>query len=166
MRYKEKWLPPVIMFLIGMGVQLSGYQNVWAAYGCWIGAGVWILFTIPSIQNRIPFFIKRKMPFIIDGEEKGWIEKYEIQHGKLPPLPDYLVKLFGKYTTTVSKEMIPITPSGQKWNSLPPSQQKEWQEVVEWLGEDPEDYLEQMRRMLPKNPPGSEEIRWKPPEQH
>ena len=104
---------------------------------------------------------------LIDGKEGSWIEKYEREHGKLPPLPDCLVVLFGKYSSgPISKGMIPITPSGQKWNSLLSSQQKEWRQVVEWLGRDPEDLLGEMRRMLPENPPGSEKIRWEPPEQH
>ena len=166
MGYKAKRLPPGIISVVGIGFQLSGFQNVWAAYGCWIGAGVWLLLTVPSIERRIPFRVKRKIPFLIDGKEESWIEKYEREHAKLPPLPDYLVQLFGKYTTTVSKEMIPIIPSGQIWNNLLPSQQKEWRQVVEWLGKDPEDLLTEMRRMFPKDPPGSEKIRWEPPEQH
>lgn len=168
MRRKLKRLAPSgITFLAGMGFALSDFRNVWVAYGCWIGAGVWLLFMVPSIERRIPFFIKRRIPFLIDGKERSWIEAYEIQHGKLPPLPDYLVELFGNYSSgPISKGMIPITPSGQKWNSLLPSQQKEWRQVVEWLGKDPEDLLTQMRRMFPKNPPGIEKKRWKPPEQH
>jgi hypothetical protein len=86
--------------------------------------------------------------------QSNWIAKYEMEHRKLPKLPSYLVELFGNHSGPVSEWMIPVTPSGQKWSSLRPSQQKEWRQVVEWLGEDPEDMLHHMRQMFPKDPKG------------
>lgn len=48
-----------------------------------------------------------------------------------------------------------IAPSGQFWNNLTPSQQAEWKEKVTEIGEDPEDYLHNMRQMFPQNPKGA-----------
>ncbi len=48
-----------------------------------------------------------------------------------------------------------ITPSGQFWNDLSPSQQEEWKAKVIEIGEDPEDYLYKMRRMFPQSPKGA-----------
>ncbi len=104
---------------------------------------------------------------IRNKSSKNWIDDYKVKTGKLPPLPDYLAPLFGNYSSEpVSKAMIPITPSGQCWHGLLPSQQKQWRQVVEWLGRDPEDYLAHMRMMAPKNPPGIEKSRWPPFKQH
>ena len=48
-----------------------------------------------------------------------------------------------------------ITPSGQFWNGLSSSEQDEWRENVRGAGEDPEDHLAYMRRMLPQPPKGA-----------
>ena len=101
-----------------------------------------------------------------DISELNWIEQYEHQHGKLPTLPTYLVHVVNNYTPgePVSKDIEPITPSGQWWNRRIPSEQKQWQQLVEWLGKDPEDLLALMRMTLPRNP--SLRAKWKPFEQH
>jgi hypothetical protein len=102
-----------------------------------------------------------------DQLPENWIDAYKAKTGKLPLLPDYLVSLFENYSSgqPVSKAMKVITPSGQKWNSLRLSQQNQWRQVVEWLGEDPEDYLAHMRRMLPRTPSGVDRIRYRPRDQ-
>ena len=47
-----------------------------------------------------------------------------------------------------------IVPSGQFWNELTLKEQDELRQIVAKEGEDLEDYLYKMRRMLPKNPRG------------
>ena len=49
-----------------------------------------------------------------------------------------------------------ITPSGQFWNGLSSSEQEEWRGKVREAGENPEDPLAYMRRMLPQSPKGAE----------
>jgi len=87
----------------------------------------------------------------------NWIEKYQMEKGELPTLPDYLHPLVANYKAgqPVSKDIRIITPSGQAWNKLLPSQQKAWRDLVRWKGEEPEDYLEHMRQMFPKTPKGA-----------
>ena len=148
----RKWWWEIIIGPIGIGIGL--YQQiinkviklpVWG----WVLIGVSTIIVGQVLAYR-SLWLKMRA-----DAEKNWIKRYEMEHdGELPPLPNYLVELFGKYTNKISKEMIPITPSGQKWNSLLHSQRKEWREVVEWLGKDPEDYLDHMRQMLPKTPRG------------
>ena len=84
----------------------------------------------------------------------NWIDDYKNRHGKLPPLPDYLLGVVNYYTSgePISKGVQPITPSGQWWNNRVPSEQKQWRQLVEWLGQDPEDLLAHMVMMLPKDP--------------
>jgi len=96
----------------------------------------------------------------------NWIERYRIQHGKYPPLPKYLQPLVNHYSDgePISKGIEPITPSAQLWNKMQHSQKKEWEELVRWLGKDPQDLIDHMKMMLPKDPQlGS---RHKPFEQH
>jgi hypothetical protein len=82
----------------------------------------------------------------------NWIEEHQSKNeGRLPPIPRHLTT--GFVGGVISKETRPLIPSGQFWNGLSPSQQKQWREMVEWLGEDPEDYLTKMRAMFPADPP-------------
>jgi len=139
-------LPPIIDLLPGW--------SWWVWVLIWLGI-LWVA-TLEGAYRQI----QRVKP------QDNWIDAHKVKTGKLPPLPDYLVPLFGNYSSgPVSKGMKPITPSGQCWNRLLPSQRKQWRQLVEWLGEDPEDYLAHMRMMLPQTPKGVERIKWKPPEQ-
>jgi len=72
-------------------------------------------------------------------------------------VPDYLKEIIAKqYSEGMLRTINLITPSGQFWNGLSPAQQEKWREIISGLGEDPENYLAHMRRMLPSNPPGKE----------
>lgn len=53
------------------------------------------------------------------------------------------------------EETFVLTPSGQFWNNLSPSEQNLWKEKVREIGEDPEDRLAHMRQMLPQSPKGA-----------
>ena len=53
------------------------------------------------------------------------------------------------------KDVIHIrVPSGQWWNARTEAQRQEWRDLITSLGGNPEDYLNKMRSMLPKNPKG------------
>jgi hypothetical protein len=110
----------------------------------WVGAGLWFVGTLVYWwKNR-----GKKQP-------ENWIEAHKAKTGGLPSLPDNLVLLFENYSPgqPISKAMKPKTPSGQHWNKLSSKEQKQWRQVIEWLGEDPEDYLEDMRKMFPRKSP-------------
>jgi len=85
----------------------------------------------------------------------GWIEKYQTKYKKLPELPDHLLGQVDKHSKgkPVSKDIKMLIPSGQCWNNMTPSEQQEWRELVEWVGQNPDDLLKQMRKMLPSNQP-------------
>jgi hypothetical protein len=70
----------------------------------------------------------------------NWAEEYA---GKKKDLPDFLTPLC--LTSKISPDMKLKIPSGQWYNELSSKQRKQWRELVEYLGEDPERYLEQMR---------------------
>lgn len=55
----KRWARPGILFLVGLGFQMTGFQNVWVGYGLWIGAGIWALIMLPPIRNRIAFLKER-----------------------------------------------------------------------------------------------------------
>ncbi len=80
----------------------------------------------------------------------NWIEAYKAKWGELPLIPDWLSKLVKGYFPgqKVSKEM-KLNYSPPYWCSLLPSQQKQVLELVEWLGQDPDDYEELIRRHIP-----------------
>ena len=124
----------------------------WAIWGT-IGLGI-LLIALFEGAYRLLF------PLVYDN----WIEKHRIQHGKYPPLPKYLQQLVNNYHSgAISKDIQPVTPSAQYWNRLLSSQQKEWEELVRWLGENPQDYIDHMKMMLPNPPKGT---KWEPFEQH
>jgi hypothetical protein len=83
----------------------------------------------------------------------NWIKAYYSSHKKLPIIPEYLLPVFPKYEkgNPINKDIEIINMSGQFWYNLLPSQRRELQQLVEWLGMNWEDYLEQMKRMLPKD---------------
>ena len=87
-------------------------------------------------------------------DKENWIEKHKAEKGELPEVPKQLLLGFANYKGKVTPDMRVMIPSGQFWSNLSATQKKQWRETVEWLGEDPEDYLQEMRKMLPKDPPG------------
>ena len=85
----------------------------------------------------------------------SWIEDYEMKHKKLPELPDHLLGQVNKYSKgePISLDVKMLIPSGQCWSNMTPTEQQEWRELVEWVGQSPDDLLKQMRKMLPTNEP-------------
>jgi len=83
----------------------------------------------------------------------NWIEIYLTQHKKLPELPEHLLGQVSQYCDAISKALEMLVPSGQCWFNMTPSEQQEWRELVEWLEQNPDDLLKQMRKMLPSNEP-------------
>ena len=85
----------------------------------------------------------------------SWIEIYEMKNKKLPELPEHLLGQVYKYSKgePISLDVQMLVPSGQCWNNMTPSEQQEWRELVEWVGQNPDDLLKQMRKMLPSNEP-------------
>ena len=68
-------------------------------------------------------------------------------------IPQYLDELIERhYSEGMLRQIVLRTPSAQLWNSLSPAQQDKWRLIVKELGEDPENYLAHMRRMLPGEP--------------
>lgn len=163
----KEYVPAVLKKWQGLVISLAGIIgiiiNIWQ--GLVVPSWVWVVIIIVGliITQFLAFHeLRRKQA----KPPKNWIDAHEAKTGKLPPLPDRLASLFRNYSSgqPVSKGMEPITPSGQGWNKLPPSQRNKWRQVIEWLGKDPEDYLEYMRQMLPKNAPEGP-ARWQTPKQ-
>jgi len=90
----------------------------------------------------------------------NWIDDYHTRWGKLPQVPDYLEDVVMGYYPgmLVSKEVQLLTPSVQFWARLLPSQRDQLLELVKWLGQDPRDYEEEIRRRAP--PRGGPNVRW------
>ena len=52
---------PGILFLIGLGFQISGFQNIWVGYAMWIVAAIWTIFILPPIKKKIPFLTRNDL---------------------------------------------------------------------------------------------------------
>lgn len=80
-----------------------------------------------------------------------WILDYKITYGKLSVLPSYLLPTVPQYSvgTPISKDFKIIPMSGQFWHDLLPSQRKKLLTFVEWLGENPDEYVQQLRKIFP-----------------
>ena len=90
----------------------------------------------------------------IERLRKGanWIVDYQHRYeGRLPLLPEYLLPIAIGYTQgqPISKSIQVRPASAQLWNKLSRSQQKELLQLVEWLGQDQQDYLNGMKRLWP-----------------
>jgi hypothetical protein len=144
----------------------------------WILIGIYDLITSQFIKEKVPkivdilpdwgwqywIIIALTLLLIITIEglyrkdiskAKGnWIAQYKLLHGELPSIPEYILPVVIKYEKgkPISKEIELITMSGQYWNNLLPSQREQLKSLVEWLGMNWDDYLEQMRRSLPPKP--------------
>jgi hypothetical protein len=153
------WVVVMGIFFAGIEVLLIFWQGF--VIPIWVGIALAILgLFIAQFLAFHELRVKQAQPC------ENWIDAYKNRHGKLPPLPDYLLPVVENYSRgePVSRTMRLKIPSGQFWHGLPPSQQDELKELVKWLGQDPRDYLAQMERMLPKKAPEGA-ARWKPPEQ-
>lgn len=87
----------------------------------------------------------------VTASKSNWIVDCKLKTGEYPLIEDWLAPLVTGYSAgaRVSQMMKLGIPSSQFWNGLLPSQQRKVQELVKWLGQDPEDYLATMRRMIP-----------------
>ena len=90
-------------------------------------------------------------------EPVNWIDDHRLKHNELPPIPDFMAPLVVDYLpgARVSKEMKlkKAPPSAQFWcQELLPSQRDKVLQLVEWLGQNREDYQEMIKRHIPGSP--------------
>ena len=83
--------------------------------------------------------------------KNNWILDYQTKEGKLPPLQDFMLKVFENYKsgTPLSRDLQPIYPSGQFWKGLLPTRRRDLCILWEWLGKDPNDYLQHLKQLNP-----------------
>ncbi len=76
-------------------------------------------------------------------EPVNWIDDHRLKHNELPPIPDFMAPLVVDYSpgARVSKGM-KLSHSPPYWDNLKPSQQKQVLQLVEWLGQDKDDYID------------------------
>jgi len=83
----------------------------------------------------------------------NWIESYEIENGKLPVLPDYLLEIAINYTAgkPIHKDIKVKTCSMQSWSKFKsqPNRMRKLLELLKWLGEEPEEYIAKVERLAP-----------------
>ena len=134
---------------------------------------VWVLFVAGWAIAIILTYHDLRMQKAALEQPTNWIDAYKIQHGKLPPVPNWLPDFVPGLKVGDVITALPIkTPSGQMWTRTPPSQQQMLQEYAGWAKSHCpelrswEDIIWHMKQMMPKTPQGVERIRWKPPEQH
>lgn len=101
----------------------------------------------------------------IERLRKGanWIVDYQHRHeGQLPPLSEYLLPMAIGYTQgqPISKSIQVRPASAQLWDKLSRSQQEEFLQLVEWLGQNQQDYLKTMKKLWPKDV-GHRKVTWR-----
>lgn len=91
----------------------------------------------------------------------NWVEDYEAEHRELPLIPDFMAPLVKDYTprAKVSKGM-ELKYSPPYWDNLKPSQQKQMLQLVEWMGQDKDDYIDMINRHRPGRP-SDIQVHWK-----
>jgi len=115
---------------------------------------------LPADERSVKSYIKKRQqrerqePLAVVNPiagETNWIRDYETVNKKPPPLPVDLLPLALNYTQgqPISKDIQLITPSMQFWVKLLPSKQEKLLQLVDWLGQDRRDYVENIRRLAP-----------------
>jgi hypothetical protein len=87
----------------------------------------------------------------------NWIDDHRLKHNELPLIPDFMAPMVEDYLpgARVSKGMKlkKAPPSAQFWcQELLPSQRDKVLQLVEWLGQNREDYQEMIKRHIPGSP--------------
>jgi hypothetical protein len=154
----KEYVPAVLKKWQGLVISLAGIigiiLNIWKLPD--VPTWVWIVIIVIGliIAQFLAYHELRKKQA---KPPKNWIEAYKAIHGEFPPIPNYLLPVVeeGSYSPgePISKNIKVKIPSAQFWNRLPPSQQDELLELVEWLGQDRRDYIAEMQRRLPPGAP-------------
>jgi hypothetical protein len=81
----------------------------------------------------------------------NWIDSYYACYGELPLIPTWMAPLIAGYSAgmRVHQGITVGVPSIQFWNGLLPSQQEQVLQLIDWLGQNREDWLWLMRAMIP-----------------
>lgn len=89
-----------------------------------------------------------------EDSSTNWIEVYMNKHkGRLPLIPEFMLQVVkDKTTKRVSKNMELSIPSLQWWNRLLCSQKEQILQTIDWLGQNRQDYLERINRLIPGHP--------------
>jgi hypothetical protein len=132
-------ISPIVALVLG-GFALTNYEFQPWNYILWVSAFFWLFLVVVTS-------IKRKT------NTDNWITYYYSRHKKSPAIPEYLLPVVQKYEkgNPITKDIEIINMSGQFWTNLLPSQKTELKQLVEWLGMNWEDYLEQMKKMIPRD---------------
>ncbi len=103
----------------------------------------WYVWVIIILVTLIVSVLETAYRLVRRDSESNWVKAYEFHNHKLPPLPDRLFDLVHNYERgqPISKNIEFIPLSGQGWAGLKPSEQKKYIQLVEWRGEDPDDYI-------------------------
>ena len=83
---------------------------------------------------------------------RTWVDKYEIEHGTLPVLPQFLLPFVNNYETgkPVHNGITITTPSLQAYARLKPSEKDKLIELWVWLtGGDPRDFEAEIDKTRP-----------------
>ena len=122
---------------------------------------IWTLFAIGWLIASLLTYHELRMQKVALKKPLNWVEAYKREKGMLPPMPGYLLPVVANYVPgePISENIQLVTPSTQFWNNLLPSQQDQLLKLVEWLGQNPEDYLARMKMMSPPGKPGMRLLR-------
>ena len=95
---------------------------------------VWVLVTTGWAIAIVLTYHDLRMQKVALEQPTNWIDAHKNRHGKLPPIPDYLLPVVQNYSPgeSVSRTMKLKIPSGQFWHGLLPSQQEELLGLAGW----------------------------------
>ena len=120
---------------------------------------VWIWIFVIVLPLFIAQFLAYKELWVKYDKLKqsNWINAYEREYRRLPPIPNFMSGLVLNYSPgmLVSKNMQLITPSASFWKTLGPSNKDKLLQLIEWLGQDPRDYEASIQMMSPPGGTGT-----------
>lgn len=105
----------------------------------------WILELRPDLKQELG-----KQEIEQSKKPTNWIDDHRLKQGELPLIPDWLAPIVIGYSQgiRVSKEM-KLSHSPPYWDNLKPSQRKQLLQLVEWLGQDKDDYIDMINKYRP-----------------
>lgn len=116
---------------------------------------VWVLIGMVLLWVATLVFTNQQRRLLESHD--NWIVAYKARYGKLPQLPNSLLQAVDNYTAgeAISKKMTVRRISMQYWHGLTDDNRNRLLQLIDWLGLDHIEYLQEMKDGAP---PGGKPI--------
>ena len=126
--------------------KLPTMKDILPAWGWW----VWLVIALMLLWSATFVVASQKMCLL--QKHDNWIIAYQARTGKLPPIPESLLPLVVNYMCgkPISKQIeLNLRPSHQQWHGLTEQNKERFLQIMDWLGLDRYDFLQNLKDTAP-----------------